>query len=127
MELQLPPDSWSWVIGLFEGRGWVTTVRKKGRQTEYVNLGLAMHDPDVLRAAQRLIGGRINGPYQRRGGGVVATGGEYRSRYVLLLARRGDIDDFLKAAYRHLSPAKREEILIAMAKDTRSPSWTEPA
>ena len=57
---------------------------------------------------------------------MVATDGEYRERYVLLLARRPDIDAFLGWAYKYLSPEKREDILIAMAKDTRSPKWGAP-
>jgi hypothetical protein len=122
----LPSDAWSYIAGLFEGRGWVTTQKRHGRQTEYVNLGIAMQDPEPLLAVQgHLGGGRVNGPYNRSGGGVVERG-NYAQRYVLMLTRREDIDPFIGRIYRHLSPRRREALLIAMAKDTRGP-WEEPA
>jgi hypothetical protein len=124
--MMLPPDAWSYVVGLFEGRGWVTTQKRKGRQTEYVNLGIAMQDHEPLLAVQDFLGGgRVNGPYKRTGGGVVAPG-NYEQRYVLMLTRREDIDPFLKRIYGHLSPRRREAVMMAMARDTRGP-WEEPA
>lgn len=120
----LPKDPWSYLVGLFEGRGWVTTQRRAGRPTEYVNLGIAMQDNEPLLAAQHYIGGRVNGPYDRSGGGVVEKG-DYRSRYVLMLTRRVDIDRFLNQVFRHLSPRKQEALVIAMARDTRGP-WEAP-
>lgn len=125
--MKLPGDAWSYIAGLYEGRGWVTTQRKRGRQAVYTNLGIAMQDPDPLLAIQGHVGGgRVMGPYNRAGGGVVAKG-DYRQRYVLLLSRRPDIDAFLSHVYGHLSPRKREAVYMAMASDTRSPRWEEPA
>jgi hypothetical protein len=122
----LPSDAWSYIVGLFEGRGWVTTQRRKGRATEYVNLGIAMQDPEPLLAVQGFLGGgRVNGPYNRAGGGVVERG-NYAQRYVLMLTRREDIDPFLRQIYRHLSPRRREAVHMAMARDTRGP-WEAPA
>jgi hypothetical protein len=122
----LPSDPWGYIAGLYEGRGWVTTQRRKGRPTEYVNLGIAMQDAEPLLAIQgRIGGGRVNGPYNRSGGGLVAKG-DYNMRYVFMLTKREDIDRVLQQIYRHLSPRRREALVIAMAKDTRGP-WSEPA
>lgn len=123
--MKLPPDPMSYAIGMFEGRGWATLNHKKGRNYTYVALGIAHGDPEPLLAVQGLIGGRVNGPYVRTGGGVVPDGA-YKPRYVLMLGRRPDIDAFLARAYPFLSPEKRSEIYIAMAKDTRQPTWSEP-
>ena len=121
----LPQDVWSYVAGLFEGRGWVTTQKRKGRQTEYVNLGIAMMDPEPLLAVQGQVGGgRVNGPYNRSGGGIVEPG-NYHQRYVLMFTRREDIDPLLARIYPHLSPRRREAVMQAMARDTRGP-WEEP-
>ena len=125
--MDLPADPWSYLCGLFEGRGWITTARKKGGRPEYAYLGVAaLHDPEPLLAAQGFLGGgRVNGPYVRHGGGVVDPG-DYRGRYVFLLTRREDIDPFLRRVYEFLSPEKRSEVYIAMARDTRQPKWSEP-
>ena len=121
----LPTHPWSYVAGLYEGRGWVTTQRRKGRPTTYVNLGIGMQDEEPLLAVKSQIGGRVNGPYNRSGGGLVKKG-DYHQRYVLMLTKREHIDRFLDMVYAHLSPRRREAILIAMAKDTRGP-WSAPA
>ena len=122
----LPDDPWSYITGLFEGRGWVTTQRHRNRPQEYVNLVLAMRDPGPLLAIHDAIGwGRVNGPYDRQGGGIVERG-DYHQRYVLTISRRAHVDAFLERVYRHLSSEKQEQVLIAMAKDTRSPKWVEP-
>lgn len=122
----LPTDPKSYIAGLFEGRGWVTTQKRKGRRPEYVNLGISMQDHEPLLAVQGYLGGgRVNGPYNRSGGGVV-TRGDYQSRYVLMLTRREDIDPLLAKIYPHLSPRRREAVMIAMARDTRGP-WEAPA
>ena len=117
-------NPWAYVAGLFEGAGWVTTQRRPTRRTIYANLGMAMSDPEPLVAVKEIIGGRINGPYDRHGGGLVAKG-DYRQRYVLMLTKREHIDRFLNEIYAHLSPRRREAILIAMKQDTRGP-WEAP-
>jgi hypothetical protein len=116
---------WNYVAGLFEGAGWITTQRRPSRRTIYVNIGLAMNDPEPLLAVRQYIGGgRVNGPYDRAGGGVVEPG-SYKQRYVMMLTRREDIDRFLNQIYPLLSPRRREAVIIAMAQDTRGP-WEAP-
>lgn len=118
--------TWDFVAGLFVGRGWVTVHRHRGRRGTYAMLGVSMTTPTILQDVKDFIGGgRVNGPYARSGGGVVEPG-DYRDRYVLSITRREDIDRFLLQVYDRLGPELREEILIAMGKDTRGP-WEMPA
>jgi hypothetical protein len=122
----LPTDPWGFIAGLYEGAGWATVQKRPTRRTIYANLGLAMQDPAPLLAIQEVVGGRLNGPYNRTGGGVVAKG-DYRQRYVLMLTKRGQIDAFLERVWPYLSPRRQNGIVIAMGQDTREPKWSEPA
>jgi hypothetical protein len=123
--MRLPSDPWGFIAGLYEGAGWATVQKRSTRRTIYANLGLAMQDPAPLLAIQAVIGGRINGPYNRSGGGVVKRG-DYRQRYVLMLTKRPQIDHFLEMTWAHLSPRRQHGIIVAMGLDTREPPWSVP-
>jgi hypothetical protein len=126
--MRLPSDPlalWAFLAGLYEGSGWATVQKRPTRRTIYANLGLAMQDPAPLQAVQHFVGGRMNGPYNRSGGGVVKPG-DYRQRYVLMLTKRPQIDRFLEHTWEMLSPRRQHGIIVAMGLDTRDPTWTVP-
>jgi hypothetical protein len=60
----------AWAAGLFEGEGSAVVCfqrLKRGsseRGKPYLQLTLSSTDLDVLQRLQRLVGGRLNGPYQ---------------------------------------------------------------
>jgi hypothetical protein len=57
--------SFQWFAGLFEGEGSVSAG--KGGLT--LRAGITMSDLDILQRAQKIIGGRLNGPIKPRGVG----------------------------------------------------------
>jgi hypothetical protein len=118
-------QGWAYATGLFETCGWITVQRRKSRQTAYVNIAFGMSDNEPLVKVHEYVGGRLNGPYKRSGGGLVPHG-EYKDRYVLMLTRKPQIDAFLERCYWNLSTARRAQVDEAMKADTRYSDWTPP-
>jgi hypothetical protein len=58
------PAEVAWAAGLFEGEGSTVFNRQRSGGKPYVQLTLSMTDLDVLQRLNRLLGGRVNGPYQ---------------------------------------------------------------
>jgi hypothetical protein len=53
-------DDFAWFIGLFEGEG--TIVVHRTRRWNYLHMAISMTDEDVVRQAQKVVGGNVNGP-----------------------------------------------------------------
>lgn len=111
-------QAWAYATAVFETSGWATLQKRPSRRTAYTNIvfGMSRHSP--LVKVHGVTGGRLNGPYARTGGGLVPQG-HYAQRYMLILARKADIERFLDHCYAELSKEKRDAIREILAGDTR--------
>lgn len=105
----------AWAAGFIDGEGCFSNTRsKRTKLPTGVRLTVGQNDPEVLYKLQSILGGIVNGPYQRPDDGFSSNP---RYDYSLCYSK---LTPQIEALWEHLGKKKRRQYNAAIDRITKA-------